>query len=177
MVLHLAAATRVALRDGNWYSALALALTLPDICGRLESPSQRSQARYEAWWNSWVEPAYATSSGGLLGGGDAYALRCAVLHEGRDDILAQKAREAIERFIFVAPTSDDDPDYNLVNGVLVLRVDVFCLSVCAGVDEWSANVRATRGAVANRSLKLMKIARYPLDIGGIRITSPTWTPR
>jgi hypothetical protein len=31
-------AVRSAVASGNWYAALMLALTMPDICGRLESP-------------------------------------------------------------------------------------------------------------------------------------------
>ena len=30
----------------NWYAALALALVIPDICGRLENPEMGSGERY-----------------------------------------------------------------------------------------------------------------------------------
>ena len=33
-----------ALADKNWYGALTLALTLPDICGKMENPQERSSS-------------------------------------------------------------------------------------------------------------------------------------
>ena len=33
-------ATKAAVATGNWYAAIALALTMPDICGRLKRPQK-----------------------------------------------------------------------------------------------------------------------------------------
>jgi hypothetical protein len=96
----------------NWYGALFIALSLPDICGRIDSPSETSsKRRYAAWFEKYVQPKYTRSVGAereetvFLCGNDCYALRCAYLHEGSDDISAQLAKTAVEKFHFIgAPT-------------------------------------------------------------------------
>jgi hypothetical protein len=47
---HFVDAARKALHDRNWYAALAIALILPDICGRIENPNQKSMARFINWF-------------------------------------------------------------------------------------------------------------------------------
>ena len=68
----------------NWYSALTVALTIPDICGRVTSPEVRSsQTRFETWFNSYVGHHYKSPFHGedftFLSGADCYALRCVVV--------------------------------------------------------------------------------------------------
>lgn len=41
-----------------YQSALALTLTLPDICGQVEMPSARVGARYKSWFDQYVAPLY-----------------------------------------------------------------------------------------------------------------------
>ena len=47
-----------ALKNKMYQSALALTLTLPDICGQVEMPSAKVKARYELWFNQYVAPLY-----------------------------------------------------------------------------------------------------------------------
>ena len=78
----------------------------------------------------------------FLSGNDCYALRCAALHEGSNDISSgHKARERVESFCFIAPVFDDagnakGPHNNMVMDVLQLRVDIFCQDIVNGVEEW-----------------------------------------
>src|SRR4051794_25550944 len=73
---------RKALDNGNQYIALTLALTLPDICGSIESPGTKSQKRYEAWFKTWLEPTYTSPTFGgrpatvFLSSSDCFQLRC-----------------------------------------------------------------------------------------------------
>src|SRR5260221_10862247 len=105
----LVTSVRNAIAQGNWYAALSLALALPDICGFLESPNDGSQRRYVAWCNQFLSPRYTHAIGPnrdqhvFLSGQDCYALRCAFLHEGSDDVTRQRARQALESFVFVEP--------------------------------------------------------------------------
>ncbi len=62
----------------NWYSALVLALTLPDICGKFEDKGKSSSKRYSEWFDKYLGEEYD----GYLSGNDCYALRCSFLHEG-----------------------------------------------------------------------------------------------
>ncbi|MFO5440869.1 MAG: hypothetical protein ACLBM4_19945, partial [Dolichospermum sp.] len=50
---------RQAIKQGNWYSALASALTLPDICSWLEDPTiKSSKKRYILWYDTYVKEKY-----------------------------------------------------------------------------------------------------------------------
>lgn len=53
-----------------YLAALALALTVPDICGEIEFPhivrekgDRDVGGQYRAWFNKWVEPHYADDTG------------------------------------------------------------------------------------------------------------------
>ena len=101
-------AVRRAVADRNWLAALALALTFPDLCGKVETPAARSGERYARWFDKWLASSFKVLGVGApreieLTGDDCYALRCAFLHEGRDDITQQQARTQLDGFIFVHP--------------------------------------------------------------------------
>lgn len=92
-----------------------------------------------------------------MSGADCYALRCALLHEGSDSILRQYAREALERFAFVAPSPGREIHCNQLGTALQLQVDIFCEDVCKGVDRWEAEVVPTSADVQARLGELVSI--------------------
>jgi hypothetical protein len=47
-----------AIADQNGLAATALALTMPDICGRMEHPKHGSEGRYKAWWDEYMLKYY-----------------------------------------------------------------------------------------------------------------------
>ena len=162
---HLTDAVRRAVADSNWYAALALSLALPDICGRLERPAEGSKARYVSWCNTYLTPKYTHMIGPsreehvFLHGEDCYALRCAVLHEGVDDIINQLARKTLDSFLFVAPPPGGGMIHcNQSNSKLQLQVDIFCEDICAGVDDWTQAVPPVNKDVRSAMALLMKIA-------------------
>lgn len=55
---HLLKAVEDAVEHSNWYAALMLALTLPDICANVEGRRGSPSERYKSWARDWVEPAY-----------------------------------------------------------------------------------------------------------------------
>ncbi|WP_420957575.1 hypothetical protein [Burkholderia gladioli] len=139
-------AVREAIAQRNWYSSLAMALTLPDVCANLETPDQGSRARYVRWFEEWVQDKY-TSHFGLdrtifLSGNDCYALRCSYLHEGAGDIQGQRAREALDRFHFITPPPGGSIVHNnRINAALQLQVDIFANDIADSVDAWSSSVK------------------------------------
>jgi hypothetical protein len=154
---HFVSAVRQAIESRNWFAALAPALILPDVCGRLEDPLKRSRARYEAWWSKYVLPKYTSSHGSvMLGGSDVYALRCATLHEGSDNISQQAAQDLVKRFRFVDPDGDSIHRALMFN-VLWLRVDLFCGDICSGADQWINDMK-DMPAVQERIASLMTIS-------------------
>lgn len=80
-----------ALQAGSPFSALALALALPDICGNIEYPQMHAPNqvgdRYRRWCNEWAQML-------TVSGADCYALRCAYLHNGSDEFSGPAARRA-----------------------------------------------------------------------------------
>ena len=152
--------------DKNWYGSLFIALSVPDICGHLECPTDRSQARYERWFAKYMLPKYSARVGSgqpphtFLSPSDCYALRCALLHEGREEITEQRAREALDRFHFIEPPLSGHIHCNQINNVLQLQVDIFCNDVLSGLREWFQNVQAIPD-VGKRIGDLLKI--YPFN--------------
>ena len=43
-----------ALENELYFSALSLALTLPDICGKAEYPDKGSTSRYQLWYDEYI---------------------------------------------------------------------------------------------------------------------------
>jgi len=165
---HLTNAVRLAVGGSNWYAALSLALTLPDICGGLESPKKTSRARYVEWCNSYLVPRYTLRVGAdgrervFLHGKDCYALRCAVLHEG-SDIVGHSASEALDSFLLVAPRDGWTVHCNQSGTKLLLQVDLFCEDICKGVDEWLKVVPQSNPAVLVGIERLMKVGSLEGD--------------
>ncbi|WP_150721682.1 hypothetical protein [Pandoraea capi] len=142
----------------DWYGALALALTMPDVCGRLSEPDANSRSRYVRWFDQWLLASFTVNVGPhqervvFLSGSDCYALRCSYLHEGAGNIEEQHAREALRSFHFITPPNSGVMHNNRVNDVLQLQVDIFCRQIAAAVDRWSDHIRADeaiQGRIAN----------------------------
>lgn len=92
----------IALNNNSYLSALALSLTLPDICGKIEYPDFKNNKgkrlvgkQYAAWFDDWVSHYYAdntvwTEDGKAINpfftGRMCYSLRCSFLHAGNSDI-------------------------------------------------------------------------------------------
>ncbi len=97
-----------ALDNEMYLSALALTLTLPDICGKAEYPSEDSPSkRYKEWFNKYIgeyiKPPDAFDYTDLFSCGDViYKLRCSVLHEGNPNLKQNKEfkkKNRVDRFI------------------------------------------------------------------------------
>jgi hypothetical protein len=135
---------RQAIAQKNWISVLTLSLTLPDICAGVDHGTiGGSKRRYVKWYDDNLRDLYGFPSNKfaersvLLSGEDCYALRCALLHEGTDDITSQRARRALDRFIFIAPPPNGNTFHcNQVDNQLQLQVDKFGEDVANAVEKW-----------------------------------------
>ena len=150
-----------ALQAGNWYGALSIALTLPDVCGRLETPSDGVGKRYIRWFEKYVQAKYTRDFMGeihiFLSGSDCYALRCSYLHEGSGDVSGQRARQALDRFHFTSPPAVGGSIHRVQNGrALMLQVDEFCRDIVEGVVSWEKAV-VTNPCVLQRKTALLVI--------------------
>ena len=137
---------RKSLKAEDWYGALSTALTLPDVCGRLEDPTLGSKVRYVKWFKKWIQPQYTKEVGAnkqehtFLRGEDCYALRCSYLHEGGGNIEDQKAKIALENFHFITPPKSGSVHCNQSDNMLQLQVDIFCQQIADAIDTWSESV-------------------------------------
>ncbi len=83
---------RSALEMGLYNRAFAMALTLPDICGKVEFPDLSVKLRYTKWFKTYAEPLFTVKTKRVpdnenvqytwLSAKECYALRCAFLHAG-----------------------------------------------------------------------------------------------
>ena len=90
---------RACLNDKRYEAALALALTLPDICGQVEYPNETQVGeRYRNWIDNYVDDSafdvnfYPRVFGGMTSA-RIYKLRCSFLHSGNDDLQNESVVE------------------------------------------------------------------------------------
>ena len=135
-------AIRQAVADKNWFAALYLALTMPDVCGALEDPTARNGARYRSWFERYLAPVNRTIIGGreviFMTPADCWALRCSILHEGSDEVSKQKASDVLTRFFFTTMGTHRIR----VEDTLTLNVGRFCEEIASAVEKWSADVQS-----------------------------------
>ena len=135
----------MSISNENWYGALVLALSMPDICAKVTNPNMGSKARYIDWYNRYMKEKYTSYIGAdkkehiFLCAEDCYALRCSFLHEGGDNIENQRAREVLKSFHFTIPQQGFTVHMNQTNQTLQLQIDIFCTDVCESVRLWSDN--------------------------------------
>lgn len=159
---------RKCIASRNWYAALSLALTLPDICAALEATDGKASARkYIDWFNRYILDKYTRERGPsrpkrvFLNGEDCYALRCAFLHQGSDDISDQRIRKALNSFIFVqTPLQSIVIHCNLGGDTLQLQIDIFCEDIYSGVQQWLNDVKDSR-MVQQRISEMIRIKQMP----------------
>ena len=139
-------AARQAAASDNWFAALAIALTLPDICGAVDDPgTNNSKARYVTWWDRYMADHYRCTPDEdeewyepftYLPGSEAYALRCAYLHSGTDDV--DRNGSVMKRIGFLGPPSSAHLGFDEQNRKLNVGLEQFVEWVCVGVETWLA---------------------------------------
>ena len=87
----------LAKNSGAYIAALALALTIPDVCGQQQYGKKKFGQHYIDWFDSWVYQFYSfpdstnsyiskSVSASKFDGQKCYALRCALLHAGNTEL-------------------------------------------------------------------------------------------
>lgn len=134
-------AIRLSIKNCNWYAAIFIALTMPDVCGKLEQPEKESKERYIEWYNRYLlkinTMVLSNEEHVFLTGRDCYALRCSILHEGSEDISRQRAREVLSKIYITTLGSHRIK----TDDVLSLNVSVFCEEMCQAVESWYDDVK------------------------------------
>lgn len=151
----------------NWHAALALALTVPDICGQIEFPEwagpNHTGKRYPKWFDTWVkEKLFRIGHAGKeypMSGDDCYALRNAYLHTGVKD-ARPPGRPGYK---MIVPTSGNLANMSTSGAgddesiVLYVGTESLCSAMCDGAREWSASVIERRPTAQAEIENLLKI--------------------
>lgn len=131
-----------ATHHGFYMLGLYSALSLPDICGALESNGGRaSGARYKKWFDDWVAHKYL----GNFSGEQCYAFRCGIVHQGR----AAHTNLGFSRILFVEPGHGAMLHNNIMNDALNIDVGVFCQDLVDSVREWEKPAAKTNNYSRN----------------------------
>lgn len=168
---HFIDALETSLDTQNWYSVLFISLTLPDICGKIDEPNETSKKRTINWFNKYLKPIYTSNIGPdhrehiFLSGSDFYALRCAYLHEGRDDITSQNAQEILEKFKFIQPITNNTCIHrNQNHTTLQLQVDQFGKEVLDALRKWTIDISSSPEKISKIE-NLLRIEMIDLSKG------------
>ncbi len=136
-----------------YFLSLFTALSMPDICGAIESQDGKATgAKYETWFNKYVASQYE----GFLTSAHSNKLRCTYLHQGS----SQHYKSHYSRVLFIEPSNTTKVRIHkgILNDVLIIDVRIFCLDIINGVNQWLKKVENTESYKANCD-KFMR--RYP----------------
>lgn len=144
------------LEQENYIAALTMALTLPDICGKAEEPSEKKVGnRYKRWYKKHVafydEPASLYSADmPYLSEEIIYQLRNSLLHQGTPNVDGSRIEEEqckVDKFILFV----DDPydsglstvsygkGMKIVNRKLEVNLVLTCNRICRAAKEYYDN--------------------------------------
>lgn len=135
------------LRDGYPYSALGIALALPDICGNIAYPGTAVAVHYKKWYDEYVSPisAIRPNDGFMTVDGEVcYKLRCAYLHSGNFNLGNGEVVKHIEKF---AIHYNQDPNLRFIQiaqstgGKYLMDIDlgIFCWQLCTAATSFYEN--------------------------------------
>lgn len=118
-----------ALNARLYYLAVAMALTLPDICAALESSDGvTSPTRYKAWFDSYMAKNIPSMTAT-----DCYSLRCGVVHQGR--FGHEKMRYG--RAIFLLPNEQNIHFSDcMIDDAFFYSADIFCHRIIKTARDW-----------------------------------------
>lgn len=129
-----------ALRAEAYLSALALALTLPDICAKVAyKDNNGNKERYIKWFDEYVvSECDKNDKMPYISGEVAYNLRCNFLHQGTPNIDSEKIENEqckITNFKLCVQKTKDIPIYGEASSIssnssdkeYCLNIQLFCL--------------------------------------------------
>ncbi len=143
-------------------------ITLPDICGYLDNPTHGSKRRFIEWFEKYM---YSYSQ--TMSGEEAYALRCAVLHNGelattQYKLGSPKSGIVLDKFVLKADgthrirSTGETIDGVNMPGYELINVPMFCEDLIAAVEVWQQHAGKTLGEYDD----VFRIAKGPIDLFG-----------
>ena len=138
---------RMALHHELYITALASALTLPDICGQAEYPKEKVRSRYTEWIQVYAESRkfgeHRTCSIDGLRANDVYKLRCAFLHQGSSEIDTLEYFELValnphsaNQFQFFSEIQSCGNDNKSVSRKVSVNIVMLCEWLCDSAETY-----------------------------------------
>lgn len=162
------------LQHGLYQLALFSSLSIPSICGAMESDDGcDTRERYKEWFNTYMSKRQPDKygNGKNFTADDCYYYRCAVLHQG----YSAHHSLSYKRIIFIDPSS---PSFSSIGSIhcclvgvdtddesLLINIETFCSDLIQCAREWFDVVRDTETYQANHR-KILQ--RYPEGVGPVR---------
>lgn len=115
-----------AINAGAYVSALALALTLPDWCGKAEYPDEGNSSRYKKWYSENIGQyeTYKGYEGSYLSADVVYSLRNNLLHQGAlnyDNSDVKQEQNKVNSFTLYFNENECDGGYSTRNYIFGTR--------------------------------------------------------
>lgn len=150
-----------ALDVGLYFIALQASLTLPDICGALQSDDGKAdKQKYINWYDT-----YAKEHGNCsISGDDCYYFRCSYVHQNS----TQHPKSSYSRILFLAPIDKSIILHNnIMFGALNIDVNIFCRNIIKSVRNWQKTVETNENYRRNYSnlIKLYPNGLSPYIVG------------
>ncbi|MBJ6351117.1 MULTISPECIES: hypothetical protein [unclassified Acinetobacter] len=131
---------KLSLETKNYFGAIALSLTLPDICASIESDNnETNRDKYCAWFEKYLAGSFPRPGNKvLLSAQECYAARCSFLHQGTNITQHQKILKGIDK----AAPSVSFMTNTMISGIMrhdqkvIIDINFFCLSMIVGVENW-----------------------------------------
>jgi hypothetical protein len=153
-----------AVTSGHHYLSLFPTLTLPGICGAMESDNGwDTRDKYVAWFDRWAAAKFSlrADSDSAFTGEECYGLRCSLLHQG----TTEQSKSRYTRIVFSEPNPEHRLAHlNVMGDMLNLDSTIFCVNILNSVAVWlDAEERSE-----NYQRNFPKfIQRYPNGFGGL----------
>lgn len=157
------------IQDGRWQSALALALTLPDICGGIEypelikkyrdgrimvdrygEPTRDVGAQYILWFDTYASGYFKRNSSDevpYISGERCWQLRCEYLHQNKGFVNEENGQETYFHLGINCGASVCMSEKNEeVKGTGHIRLDIhqMCMRMCLAARDYYENNRETK---------------------------------
>lgn len=155
MILKLIEDIKKSLENECYMAALALALTLPDICGKAEYPTMGNRQRYIGWYDEHIgkyekPPSPISDNMAYESGEVVYSLRCNLLHQGNPNIEASRIDEdrcKVDRFVLTVDNpliSGTSAVFSTVNNIVLFRemevnIPCLCKKLCSTAKSYYEN--------------------------------------
>lgn len=126
-----------------------VSLSLPDICGALESDNGVATGnKYKDWFNKYVAHAYTNKDREIFTAEDCYYFRCSLLHQG----TTYHPKSTYIRILFVEPDARNNIYHNnIFENALNIDVRIFCRDIISGAEKWLAGIENNPNFMRNSS--------------------------